>query len=387
MPRHYRVFSYPETRFFDDGDAKPLKESNLHQRILITGGCGFIGSAVVRQLYRTTTAELAILDSLSYSADLTALEEANGAERVRLHQVDLVESERVAEVVNSFRPTLVLHLAAETHVDRSIDAPMKFVETNVVGTANLLEALRRYWRTLKNKDVEAFRLVHISTDEVYGSLAENQHFEITSPYQPNSPYAASKAAADHLVRAWWKTYGIPVIFTHSCNNYGPYQFPEKLIPLMIWKGLQGEDFPVYGSGLQSREWLYVEDHAEALILIGNRGGVGSTYHITSGEEIRNIDLVTQLANELSNLIAKLDLNHPSRIRKSKIVHVEDRPGHDVRYSMSKVALQKKLGWTASTSWQEGLAKTVRWYVDHPEFFVNKRQQGYKGQRLGCQIAD
>jgi dTDP-glucose 4,6-dehydratase len=348
----------------------------------VTGGCGFIGSAVVRSLFRTTQAQIAVLDSLTYSADSNALEESIDSTRVELHTIDLLDRAAVADLIQVFRPTLILHLAAETHVDRSIDDPLQFVATNVVGTASLLEGTREYYRTLTDGERVNFRYVHVSTDEVYGSLAAPQHFEVDSPYRPNSPYAASKAAADHLVRAWWKTYGIPVIFTHSCNNYGPYQYPEKLIPLMIWKGLQGEDFPVYGDGLQTREWLYVEDHAEALVLIGHQGQIGEIYHITSGEEIRNIDLVEQLSRELT-----LATSHLALKLSSKIVHVSDRPAHDLRYSMSPRLMKQALGWSAAVNWQAGLARTVRWYLEHPEFFAKKRQEGYKGNRLGCQIKE
>lgn len=355
-------------------------ENVLHQRILITGGCGFIGSALVRNLYRNTNAQIAILDKLTYSADLDALEEALGSKRVCVHPIDLVDQPAVGELVQEFRPSLVLHLAAETHVDRSIDDPLRFVQTNIMGTANLLEAVRRYRGGLTEVERSAFRWVQISTDEVYGSIESPQHFSFDSPYQPNSPYAASKGGADHLVRAWWKTYGIPAIFTHSCNNYGPYQHPEKLIPLMIWKGWQGEDFPVYGKGVQVREWLYVDDHTAALLLIAARGRVGQTYHITSGEELTNIDLVEQLAEELRHALAALDRPSNSAVR-----FVEDRPGHDLRYSMSALALQQELGWRASTSWKSGLKQTVAWYLNHPEFFDKKRQQGYKGERQGCQI--
>jgi dTDP-glucose 4,6-dehydratase len=369
------------------GAMKLLKDTFFHQRVLVTGGCGFIGSAVVRALYRNTAADVAILDKLTYSADLDALEEAYGTSRVTLHAMDLLDRAAVSQLIVKFRPTLILHLAAETHVDRSIDEPMRFVEANVVGTATLLEATREYWRSLTGDEKTRFRLVQVSTDEVYGSIGENQHFEVTSAYQPNSPYAASKAAADHLVRAWPKTYGIPVIFTHSCNNYGPYQYPEKLIPLMIWKGMQGEDFPVYGSGLQSREWLYVEDHASALMLIGNQGEASKTYHITSGEEIRNVDLVRQLADELERVLSSKGSSDTLQAKKSKIIHVEDRPGHDARYSMSKLPLFQELGWSSAVPWNEGLRRTVGWYCEHPEFFAKKRQQGYKGNRLGCQITD
>ena len=369
------------------GAVELLKDTFFHQRVLVTGGCGFIGSAVVRALYRSTQADIAILDKLTYSADIAALEEAYGNSRVSLYPLDLVQRQEVTELIAAFRPTLILHLAAETHVDRSIDEPLRFVESNVVGTAVLLEATRSYWRTLSEAERLCFRLVHISTDEVYGSIGEAGHVEVTSPYQPNSPYAASKGAADHLVRAWWKTYGIPVIFTHSCNNYGPYQYPEKLIPLMIWKGLQGEDFPIYGNGLQSRQWLYVEDHASALIRIGNQAAIGKTYHITSGIEIRNIDLVKQLADELHKLVVEPTGKTGITKQRSKMIHVQDRPGHDVRYAMSEIPLQADLGWRATTSWSEGLARTVRWYYEHPEFFEKKRQQGYKGSRLGCQIED
>lgn len=364
-----------------------LKDIFFHQRVLVTGGCGFIGSAVVRALYRHSPADIAILDKLTYSADIEALEEAYGVPRVQLHTFDLLEQSAVEELIATFCPTLILHLAAETHVDRSIDDPLQFVTSNITGTAVLLEAVRKYWRSLTHADQAPFRFVQISTDEVYGSIGEHEHFEVSSPYQPNSPYAASKAAADHLVRAWWKTYGIPVIFTHSCNNYGPYQYPEKLIPLMLWKGMQGEDFPVYGNGLQSREWVYVEDHAAALLLIGNRGTVGSVYHITSGEEIRNIDLVNELANELEKALQEMAPNRLIAKRTSKVVHVEDRPGHDIRYAMSGKPLHDALGWQKEISWKEGLARTVRWYLAHPSFFAKKRSQGYKGNRLGCQITN
>ncbi len=348
---------------------------------MVTGGCGFIGSAVVRALYRQTEAHIAIVDKLTYAAYPAALEEAHPSERVALHEMDLLDRVGLRELVSEFQPTTVLHLAAETHVDRSIDDPLRFVETNVLGTAHLLESLRIFFHKLPENDQRTFRVVHVSTDEVYGSLDTEGQFEIDSPYRPNSPYAASKAGADHLVRAWSKTYGLPVIFTHSCNNYGPYQFPEKLIPLMIWKAMRGEELPVYGSGLQVREWLYVDDHANALLQIAKHAPSGEIFHITSGESICNLDLVKLLVAGVEKFLPAL----ASGSLQQRIRHVSDRPGHDTRYAISSEKLRGELGWAPTVCLDEGLKKTIDWYFGHSEFFTYQRAMGYHGDRLGCSI--
>jgi dTDP-glucose 4,6-dehydratase len=351
------------------------------QRILITGGCGFIGSALVRWLFRNSLHELMILDKLTYAAYPGAIEKAQWSDRVKLIQADIGDTDTVAEAMEAFRPQVILHLAAETHVDRSIDNPLRFVETNILGTARFLEVVRRYWQRRGSQE-STFRFVQVSTDEVYGALGSEGSFEESSPYLPNSPYAASKASADHLVRAWWKTYGLPVIFSHCCNNYGPYQFPEKLIPLMIWKGMVGEDLPVYGSGQQVREWLYVDDSAEALARIAMDGEVGAIYHVSSHQSMSNLELVEMLAAQLEQVLPGCTKG----AIKARVVHVADRPGHDFRYAMSSTRVTEQLGWNPKVAIQEGLEKTVRWYCEHVDFYQHCRSLGYNAERVGIHAA-
>lgn len=351
------------------------------QRILITGGCGFIGSALVRWLFRNTPHELMILDKLTYAAYPGAIEEAQKSDRVKVTKADIGDTDFVAEILEAFRPQVILHLAAETHVDRSIDDPLRFVEANVLGTARFLEVVRRYWQRHGSRE-RAFRFVQVSTDEVYGTLGNEGSFEESSPYLPNSPYAASKASADHLVRAWWKTYGLPVIFSHCCNNYGPYQFPEKLIPLMIWKGIKGEELPVYGSGLQVREWLYVDDSAEALARIAMDGEVGAIYHVSSHQSLSNLELVAMLAAQLEQVLPGCNKGSI----QARVVHVADRPGHDFRYAMSSTRVTEQLGWNPKVAIQDGLEKTIRWYCEHVDFYQHCRSLGYNAERLGFHAA-
>ncbi|HET7037449.1 MAG TPA: dTDP-glucose 4,6-dehydratase [Thermomicrobiaceae bacterium] len=332
-------------------------------RLLVTGGAGFIGSALVRQVVRETGAPLLNLDKLTYAGDLDAVAEVAGHPAYRFAQVDLADTEAVRAAVESFAPTAIVHLAAETHVDRSIDDPAAFIQSNIVGTFNLLEAAHAYWRALPDDQRAAFRLLHVSTDEVYGALGAEGAFAEDSPYQPNSPYSASKAAADHLVRAWHHTYGLPTLITNCSNNFGPYQYPEKLIPLMIRAALAGQPLPVYGQGRQVRDWLYVEDHVRALLTVLERGKPGETYVVGGRNERPNIEVVEAICDLLDELLP--DASHAPHRRL--ISFVPDRPGHDQRYAIDPSKLMDELGWRPREGFQSGLLKTVRWYLEHPEW--------------------
>lgn len=359
-----------------------MKAYDEGARLLVTGGAGFIGSAVVRKLVRGGKARVVNVDALTYAGNLDSLTEASADPRYSFEHVDLRCGDELYRVFAAHRPTAVLHLAAESHVDRSIDGPADFLHTNVIGTFNLLEAARRYWSRLPAPERESFRFLHVSTDEVFGSLGEDGFFIEATPYRPNSPYSATKAASDHLVRAWHHTYGLPVMTTNCSNNYGPYQFPEKLIPLMILNALEGKPLPVYGRGENVRDWLHVEDHAEALLHVLDRGRVGETYAIGGNNEWRNIDVVEAICDIVDEI--RPDPWVPKR--RSLIHFVEDRPGHDLRYAVDASKIQGELGWRPRESFESGLRTTVEWYVENRRWWERVRSGAYRGERLGMVAA-
>jgi dTDP-glucose 4,6-dehydratase len=329
-------------------------------RIFVTGGAGFIGSALVRHLIENTDHEVLNFDKLTYAGTLSTVERVAGSDRYRFVQSDICDAEAVRAAVGEFRPDIITHLAAESHVDRSIDGPGAFVQTNVVGTFTMLSEARSYWQELDEAARQAFRFHHISTDEVYGSLGDEGLFTEDTPYDPRSPYSASKAGSDHLVSAWGHTYGLPVLITNCSNNYGPYHFPEKLIPLMIAKALAGDPLPVYGAGDQVRDWLYVEDHVRALQAVFERGVVGRTYNVGGHNEMQNIEVV-------HTVCAILDRVHPrgdGRPYAEQITSVADRPGHDKRYAIDASRIGEELGWQPQETFETGIEKTVRWYLDN-----------------------
>jgi len=347
-------------------------------KILITGGFGFIGSALVRHLLRTTDAQIVNLDKLTYAASPDALEEAFGHNRHIHEKADIADGAAVQAILAKHQPDAIIHLAAETHVDRSIDGPADFIQTNIVGTYVLLEAARAYWSALPEPRKAAFRFHHVSTDEVFGALGETGKFTEETPYAPSSPYSASKASSDHLVRAWHHTYGLPVLLTNCTNNYGPWQFPEKLIPLVTLNALEGKPLPVYGKGTNVRDWLHVDDHAEALHLVLTRGKVGETYGIGGGEEHRNLEVVEGICDILDRIAPDAGIG----ARRSLITYVTDRPGHDFRYAMDISRIAHELGWKPRMSFLSGLEQTVRWYLDHRPWWQGIRKGAYGGQRLG-----
>lgn len=344
-------------------------------KILITGGAGFIGSAVVRRAIAEGH-EVVNLDSLTYSANLANVAEAAGSPHYAFEQVDICDAAAVAGVFARHRPDAVMHLAAESHNDRAIEGPLAFVQTNVMGTAVLLEAARAYWSGLDDAAKAAFRFHHVSTDEVFGALGDEGAFSETTAYDPNSPYSASKAAADHLVRAWARTYAMPTVLTNCSNNYGPFQFPEKLIPTVISRALEGKSIPVYGQGLQVRDWLHVDDHAEALLLVLQKGALGETYCIGGDATVRNIDLVHVLCRHLDAL-APANTPHAERI-----AFVADRPGHDYRYAIDASKLRRDLGWSPRIGLDEGMEGVVRWYVENRDWWDAIRERGFASERMG-----
>ena len=348
-------------------------------KIIVTGGAGFIGSAVVRQLIAATDAVVVNLDKLTYAGNLETLAEAADDPRHVFAQIDICDGPRVDALFQAHAPDAVLHLAAESHVDRSIDGPGAFVDTNLVGTYTMLEAARRYWERLDAAARRRFRFAHVSTDEVFGSLGPTGAFTETSRYKPNSPYAASKAGADHLARAWRATYGLPVIVTNCSNNYGPYQFPEKLIPLMILKALAGEPMPVYGTGENVRDWLYVEDHAAALRLVLDKAEPGQTYNIGGRAEHTNI----QIVHAICDLMDELSPDSPHRPHRDLIAFVADRPGHDRRYAIDCAKIERELGWTPAQDFEGGLHRTVEWYLANRTWWERVRSGAYRGERLGA----
>lgn len=347
-------------------------------RVLVTGGAGFIGSAVIRAIIQDTDFEVLNLDCLTYAGNLDSLASIAGSSRYSFSETDIRDMPAVCRVLEDFRPDLLMHLAAETHVDRSIDGPADFILTNVVGTANLLEAARAYWMSLDPTARARFRFHHISTDEVFGSLGQEGRFCETTPYAPNSPYSASKAGSDHLVRAWYETYGLPVVTSNCSNNYGPHQFPEKLIPLIILNALEGKPLPVYGTGENVRDWLHVEDHARALLTIATRGQIGETYCVGGNEERTNIDVVRTVCAILDELLPH-SAHHP---HANLITFVADRPGHDARYAIDASKIERELGWRPRESFESGIRKTVQWYLDNGSWWERVRAGTYRGERLG-----
>ena len=349
--------------------------------VLITGGAGFIGSALVRLLVAETEHRVVNVDKLTYAANLDSIALAEDSHRYTLIRADIADAAAMRAAFEQHSPDLVIHLAAETHVDRSIDGPRAFIDSNIVGTFTMLEAARAHWNTQPAAGREHFRFLHVSTDEVFGSLGKTGRFSEASPYQPNSPYAASKASADHLARAWHHTYGLPVIVTNTSNNFGPYQFPEKLIPLIIMRALHGEELPVYGRGENVRDWLFVEDHARGLLCAAERGKPGETYALGGGNERRNIDLVRTICgimDELKPLAA--GKRHEELIR-----FVDDRPGHDLRYAIDASKANKELGWSPRESFDSALRKTVEWYLANTEWLQRVRSGAYRGERLGLAV--
>jgi dTDP-glucose 4,6-dehydratase len=349
-------------------------------RILVTGGAGFIGSALVRHLIAESEYEVLVLDKLTYAATLSSLGPAAGSARYRFVKDDICDRAAVERVFAEFSPDVVTHLAAETHVDRSIDGPFAFVETNVAGTCVMLQAALGHWRALSGERQRNFRFHHVSTDEVFGSLGEQGLFTEQTAYDPRSPYSASKASSDHLVRAFHHTYGLPVLITNCSNNYGPYQFPEKLIPLMIIKALAGDELPVYGKGANIRDWLHVEDHVRALRIVFERGRPGETYNIGARSERRNLAVVETLCAILDELAPRVD----GASYAKQIGFVADRPGHDLRYAIDASKIERELGWQPYETFETGLAKTVQWYLDHQAWWREIATFGDAGKRLGLE---
>lgn len=352
----------------------------MKRRILITGGAGFIGSAVVRHIIKNTEDEVCVVDKLTYAGNLESLATISDSARFRFEKADICDKIAVDRVFADFLPTHVMHLAAESHVDRSIDAPGEFIMTNIVGTYTLLEAARKYFQELSERGKKQFRFHHISTDEVYGDLeGPEDFFRETTAYAPSSPYSASKASSDHLVRAWKRTFGLPTIVTNCSNNYGPYHFPEKLIPLMILHALDGKELPVYGRGLQIRDWLYVEDHARALYLAATCGVPGETYNIGGHNEKRNIEVVRKICSLLDEFSPRSD----GKSYAEQIVYVQDRPGHDMRYAIDAGKIARELGWYPQETFDSGMLKTVKWYIEHRDTWCANVLSGeYKMERLG-----
>ncbi len=355
-------------------------------KILVTGGAGFIGSAVIRHIVKNTEDCVINIDKLTYAGNLESLTEVDTSDRYHFEKIDICDRNELERVFNLYKPDIVMHLAAESHVDRSIDGPKEFIETNIVGTYTLLEATRQYWSALSDSKKSQFRFHHISTDEVYGDLEgpEELFTEITA-YAPSSPYSASKAASDHIVRAWLRTYGLPTIITNCSNNYGPYHFPEKLIPLMILNALDGKSLPIYGNGQQIRDWLYVEDHARALYVVATTGEVGETYNIGGHNEKANIDVVKAICRLLEELVPENKFSLASGNStgfESLIKFVKDRPGHDIRYAIDAGKIERELNWTPQESFNSGIRKTVIWYLENKNWWSRVLDGSYNRERLG-----
>lgn len=353
-------------------------------KILVTGGAGFIGSALIREVINNTNDSIINIDKLTYAGNLESLSEVSSSDRYKFEQIDICDRRELDRIFMQYKPDSVMHLAAESHVDRSIDGPSAFIESNIVGTFTLLEAARKYWLSLENDSKSNFRFHHISTDEVYGDLEgpEDLFTEATS-YSPSSPYSASKASSDHLVRAWHRTYGLPTLITNCSNNYGPFHFPEKLIPLVILNALKGKKLPVYGSGQQIRDWLYVEDHARALYLVLTKGRSGETYNIGGHNEKANIDVVKDICRLLEDILpdspySKLNSNG----FESLITYVKDRPGHDVRYAIDASKIERELGWKPEESFESGIRKSVEWYLNNKGWWSRVLDGSYSLERLG-----
>ncbi|MDH5632664.1 MAG: dTDP-glucose 4,6-dehydratase [Gammaproteobacteria bacterium] len=349
-------------------------------KVIVTGGAGFIGTAVIRHIINNTSDEVINLDKLTYAGNLESLADVSGSERYHFEHADICDAAEVARIFDQYQPDAIMHLAAESHVDRSIDGPAEFINTNIVGTYTLLEAARKYTASLDNATARAFRFHHVSTDEVYGSLGATGLFTEQNRYEPNSPYSASKASSDHLVRAWHATYGMPIVITNCSNNYGPYQFPEKLIPLVTMNALQGKALPIYGKGDQVRDWLYVDDHARALYKVMTEGKPGETYNIGGHNEKTNLEVVKTICRLLDELVP----DHPGDISKYEdlITHVADRPGHDQRYAIDADKIKNELGWMPEETFETGIRKTIQWYLDNSEWCQRVQDGSYRGERLG-----
>lgn len=348
--------------------------------ILVTGGAGFIGSAVIRHIIKNTDHTVLNIDKLTYAGNLESLQDIEHNSRYQFKQIDICDAEALRQAFVDFQPNLIMHLAAESHVDRSIDGPAEFITTNIVGTYTLLEVARQYWQSLDSDDKANFRFHHISTDEVYGDLeGTTDLFTESTAYAPSSPYSASKASSDHLVRAWHRTYGFPVIITNCSNNYGPYHFPEKLIPLVILNALEGKELPIYGTGNQIRDWLYVEDHARALYKVVTEGEVGETYNIGGHNEKQNIDVVKTICQILDELQPQAN----SQSYASLITFVKDRPGHDLRYAIDASKIAHELNWTPNETFETGIRKTVEWYLDNLVWCHRVQDGSYQRERLGA----
>ena len=348
-------------------------------KIVVTGGAGFIGSAVIRHIIHNTDDEVLNIDKLTYAGNLESLKDIDQSPRYEFQQIDICDKEALEQVFDSFQPNLVMHLAAESHVDRSIDGPAEFINTNIVGTYHLLEVARQYWKKLDGIGKQQFRFHHISTDEVYGDLEGTTGlFTETTPYAPSSPYSASKASSDHLVRAWHRTYDFPILVTNCSNNYGPYHFPEKLIPLVILNALDGKALPIYGKGNQIRDWLFVEDHARALYKVVTEGKVGETYNIGGHNEKQNIEVVKTICQILDELQPRAD----GIQYESLITFVKDRPGHDLRYAIDASKIANELNWTPKETFDSGIRKTVEWYLSNTEWCSRVQNGSYQRQKIG-----
>lgn len=347
-------------------------------KLIITGGAGFIGTAVIRYLINETETTLINVDKLTYAGNFDSLLTVANHPRYHFAKIDIGDANALQSLFADFQPDAIMHLAAESHVDRSIDGPAEFINTNIVGTYTLLETARQYWQTLDPAAKARFRFHHVSTDEVYGSLGPTGFFTEETPYRPNSPYSASKAASDHLVRAWHHTFKLPVVTTNCSNNYGPYQFPEKLIPLIILNALEGKPLPVYGKGENIRDWLYVEDHARALYLVLTQGKLGETYNIGGHNEKNNLEVVKTLCATLDELLP----DSPHKPHEQLISFVTDRPGHDLRYAIDASKIEHELGWKPQESFDTGLRKTVQWYLENKNWWQRVRDGSYRGERLG-----
>jgi dTDP-glucose 4,6-dehydratase len=363
---------------FQERQAVFLEWIGVAMKFLVTGGAGFIGSAVVRKLITQTPHAVCVVDALTYAGNLASLARVSSDDRYRFEQADICDSERIKGIFASFQPDIVMHLAAESHVDRSIDGPGAFIETNIVGTFKLLQEALRHHRALPAEKQGSFRFHHISTDEVFGSLGDDGFFREDTAYQPNSPYSASKAASDHLVRAWHHTYGLPVVMTNCSNNYGPYHFPEKLIPLMIINAIEGKPLPVYGNGLNVRDWLYVDDHADALVTVAMQGRNGESYNIGGHNAMTNIAVVKSICVLLDEL--RPDKAGP---HERLITYVTDRPGHDARYAIDAGKIERELGWTPKQTFETGLRETLKWYLANTRWWGDIRAGVYRGERLGA----